>query len=240
MKRRNTNQKGRVQKKRRYSQKAKPNFPPGEMKYFDTAYGPTAITAVTTTWPSGTLANPTTINTLIAPTTGALLNNRIGREVKVCRIKINGTVYLNTQSSQSLATPAVKLRFLLVQDEQTNAAAMTSAALLSDASDVNNTIQTFQNSANFGRFRVLKDQFFILQNPALTGTAGSANIVQNGVKRPFKMTHTFKTPVSVRFNSTNGGTIADIVDNSFHVICAADGVADTPQLAYVCRVSYKE
>jgi len=50
----------------------------------------------------------------------------------------------------------------------------------------------------------------------------------------------FKTPVKVQFNATNGGTVAVIVDNSFHIICGASNITYAPTISYYCRVAYKE
>jgi len=49
--------------------------------------------------------------------------------------------------------------------------------------------------------------------------------------------------VKVQFNATNGGTVADIVDNSFHIICAStlDVTSNqVPLINYYSRVAYKE
>lgn len=222
----------------------------GEMKYMDSEYGPSAITAVTTTWPAGTNADPaTTINlgsaavatpqNLCSPTVGAALNQRIGRQIKVLKIKIHGTLLFPQATPVNGGEAGSKVRLVLVQDCQTNAGLMTGAQLFRDAGGASTTISSFQNPDNFGRFRVLKDKFYVLQDPNCYTDAVPAPAA-NGRKVSFKFTVNFKTPVIVHFNATNGGTGADIVDNSFHVFCGADLVTLAPQLAYYCRVCYKE
>jgi len=101
-----------------------------------------------------------------------------------------------------------------------------------------NAVSSFQSLANFGRFNVLKDIKFAMGNPnmAFDGT----NIEQNGIQKPFSLTYNFKKPVEVHFNSTNGGTIADIVDHSFHVIVNVSNAVIVPQLSYESRVVYCE
>lgn len=54
------------------------------------------------------------------------------------------------------------------------------------------------------------------------------------------MSHSFRVPIDVHFNATNGGTVADIVDHSLHFICVADTITMVPTVAYYTRVSYKE
>ncbi|WP_445775590.1 hypothetical protein [Shewanella sp.] len=207
------------------------------MKYYDTFLNASAITA-TTTW-AGSELDPATILTLCAPVKGTGINNRIGREVNVHKIKIRGMVNVPSQVDQTAKDAAFYARLILVMDTQTNAAQMAGESLMANpgAATANLTVNTFQNLDSLGRYRVLKDKNFTLQNPA-TSWDGT-NIEQNGLVRPFKWTHTFKTPIKVRFNEANNGDIGDIVDNSFHIIgtIAAAGLA--PTLSYQCRVSYK-
>lgn len=221
------------------------------MKYFDCDRTATAITVVTTTWPAGTIMDPgTTINLgsaavatplcLFAPTVGAALNQRIGRQVKVFGLKVRGTIAVPQQSAQSAADAAGKIRLIVVQDMQTNAAQMTSAQLMQDATAADTTIDTHQNPNNFGRFRVLKDKMFIIGDTNMGGESAAALVTQ-GQKRTFKFNIKFRNPILVHFNATNGGTVADIIDNSFHVIVGGDIVAGlSPTLSYYTRVSYKE
>lgn len=222
----------------------------GEMKYFDTENTGQALTAVTTTWPANTMCDPTaTINLgvgpvvsplcLFDPTVGAALNQRIGRKCWVYKIKINGCISVNSQVAQTVADSASKVRIALVMDRQTNAAQMTGAALYNDATTASATIQSFQNPNNFGRFAVLKEKFFVMQNPNIAQNTAST-IEQQGLKTSFKFNVNFKTPIVVNFNAANGGTVQDIIDNSFHVVGASDLVPLSPTISYYCRVCYKD
>lgn len=219
----------------------------GETKYFDTELQPTAISAVTTTWVAGTLVDPTTtINLgdaaiatpgcLFAPKVSAALNGRIGRKVLIKKVKLTGVINVPTHSAQATGDAGTKIRAMLVLDQQTNASAMTSAQLLNDAGNALTTISSFQNPNNFGRFKVLKDKTFFLGDLAMTGAA--AAIEQSGTVIPFKMSYVFKRGLRVDFNATNGGTVADIIDNSLHVVCGANNVQLIPSLSYYSRVSY--
>lgn len=240
-----------------FSGNTAPTFPrtapknQGEMKYFDSDHTGVLITAVTTTWPAGTSIDPlTTINlgsaavanplTLCAPTVGAALNQRVGRKISVRKIKITGTINCAVQAAQAIADTATKMRLVLVQDMQTNSAQMTGAQLYQDATAAITTLGTYQNPNNFGRFRVLKDKFITLQNPNMAGEVAAGNIIQAGLRANFKFSVNFKTPVNVHFNATNGGTVADIVDNSFHVLAGTDNIALAPTISYYCRVCYKD
>ncbi len=224
----------------------------GEMKYFDCERTAVALSAPTTTWVAGTLKDPnTTIDLgdaavatpacLFAPKVSAALNGRIGRNVHMMKIKIHGKIGVPIQAVQSAADSATRVRLILVMDTQTNATAMTSAQLLRDAGEAATTMSSFQNPNNFGRFRVLKEKNFNLTNINMANDTGATGgIIQSGMVINWKLTYNFKNPVKVQFNATNGGTIADIIDNSVHVIAGIDGNSLAPQISYYSRVAYKE
>ena len=238
-----------------------PKLPSGEMKYFDTYKTTTALGVVTTTWPAGAMVDPTTtVNlgaaavatplSLFVPTVGSALNQRIGRSVLVRKIKVHGQITAAaTGTGLAAYEPYLpqKVRLMLVQDSQTNAAQMTAAQLMNDAGAADTTINSYQNPNNFGRFRVLKDKDILIQDPNFTTEyepetpfAGYART--NGLIRNFKFNINFKVPVKVQFNATNGGTVLDIVDNSFHMIAACTGVSTNhpPSISYYARVAFKE
>lgn len=223
----------------------------GEMKYFDCELAASALAACTTDWVAGTMQDPaTTINLgsaavatplcLFAPTVGAALNQRIGRKVKVMKIKAICTISIGAQAAQSTGDTGTNIRMMLVMDQQTNAAQMTGVQLMNSASTGATTVNSFQNPNNFGRFRVLKEKRFAMSNPNITGSPTTGDVISDGLKRVFKMNVNFKVPVEVHFNATNGGTVADIVDNSFHIVIGCDSTALAPALSYYTRVCYKE
>jgi len=222
----------------------------GEMKYMDSELQTAAIAAVTTTWVATTNQDPTTTmnlgsaavanpQNLCSPTVGSALNQRIGRQIQVLKIKVRGTIQIPAQTPANGGEGASKCRIILVQDKQTNAGLMTGAQLMRDGGVAGTTINSFQNPDNFGRFRVLKDVTYSLQDPNAFTDAVPAPAM-NGRKTNFKFNVNFKKPVEVHFNATNGGTVADIVDNSFHLLCGADSIAYAPVINYYSRVCYKD
>lgn len=217
----------------------------GEMKYLDTERSATAIPA-NATWqgtefpPNTLMSDAYTPNTICVPVVGSAINQRIGREVKVHKIAVTGTVVVAVQGDQTAGDAAAQIRIALVQDTQTNAAQAQGEQIFQppvNASAVA-SVNAFQSLENLGRFRVLKDKRFIMQNPnvAYDGT----NIEQQGLIRGFKFVYKPKKPISVRFNSTNGGTIADIVDHSWCVYAVCASTALAPTIQYQARCYYKE
>lgn len=207
-----------------------------ERKYFDSQCT-ISIPATTTNFASAE-ADPTTLNTLFAPTQGDDFNQRTGRKVQVLSIKIMGHINVSAQADQTAADNSSLIRLLLVQDKQTNATQLNSEDVLTSG-DGSLAVNYFQNPAFFGRFRVLKDKRIVIGNPSMS--FDGTNIEQAGLIRPFKMSIKFRKPVVVHYNSTNGGTVADIVDNSFHVLAGTNNAGAgtlTPQLNYKVRTTF--
>lgn len=206
----------------------------GEMKYYDTALS--ANLTASTDW-TGTEQDPGTVLTLCAPIVGAAINQRIGREIKVYKVRIKGVLLTSPASNLTATTvPPTIFRVLLVQDKQSNASQMQGEQVMNSTGSALGNISAYQSLLNIGRFNVLKDETFHLDDPNVGYGATSFNSQSTS----FKWTHKYNVPVSVRFNATGGGTIADIVDNSWHVLAMVNSIYLTPQISYNARVYYKE
>lgn len=205
-----------------------------ERKYFDAEVNGGVLVASGSSWANGEF-DPATLNTLFAPTQGDDFNQRSGRKVQVMSIKIRGHIQVLSQTNQTVTDNAAYIRMMLVQDRQTNAAQLNAEDVISSGG-ASVAINMFQNAAFFGRFRVLKEKIIKMQNPAIS--YDGTNIEQQGLIMNFKMNHNFLKPVSIHFNATNGGTVADIVDNSFHVIVLATSVELAPTISYKVRTTF--
>lgn len=210
-----------------------------EAKYFNTGLTPTIIQTATS-W-AGTVQDPATFNTLCVPIKGAGINERIGRKIAVTKIRIRGFINQPRLTNQTLSTVPSTVRLLLVQDTQANGTQPGGTSIMAapQIANAKNAVSSFQSLDNFGRFRVLKDKTMTIQNP--NGTFDGTNIEINGLNIAWKMNVKFRKPVVVHFNNTNGGTVADIVDNAFHIYALTDAQNSTgPTLSYESRVVYKD
>lgn len=205
-----------------------------ERKYFDTQRAGLNLSQSTTTW-AGAEIDPATLNCLFAPLQGDDFNNRQGRKVHVLSIKIQGQIGIPSQTDATAPDNGTIIRLHLVQDKQTNGAQLNAEDVFTSG-DASEPLNMFQNPAFFGRFSVLKTKKFALMNPNFT--YDGTNIEQQGLTKIFKINHEFKKPVVVHYNATNGGTVADCVDNSFHMIgmCNNNGLA--PAIAYKVRTTF--
>lgn len=215
-----------------------------EKKYFDSQRLAYSFVA-TTSWDATTLADPdvtpvANMNCLFAPTVGSALNQRVGRKVAINKITLKGHVLSNASDAETTGQASSTCRLIMFVDKQTNGAQVTPSNLIAaQTASSTSALYGFQSTANFGRFRVLKDKIVSMQNPNLVWDGTNDN--RNGLVKPFKMNIRFRKPLIVHFNATNGGTVADIVDNSIHIAAKADNITDlAPTLSYTCRVVYSD
>lgn len=228
-------------------------FASPETKYFDfglvgltniPSTGLTSLgTSVTTTPYFPPAAGPTAIGTCFAPVLGNDISNRIGRKVCVKKIRVNGTIYVATQTAQADTDTPVIVRGVLFIDKQSNSTQPTLNDVFQTNGNLNNaysSINVPQNLATLGRFRILKDKKFKIGDYPITGTAAGPAIVQGGKAVPFKFHVKFKKPLIIHFNATNGGTYADIVENSINLNFVSNNTAAVPQVQYYGRVTYTD
>lgn len=205
-----------------------------ERKYFDAELNSTVIPTSTSTW-AGAELDPAGQGSLFNPSRGDDIGDRTGRKVQVLSIKIRGFINVVAQTNQTDADNAFVGRLVLVQDKQTNATQLNAEDVIQSGAGSVATMM-FQSSAFFGRFNVLKDKVFKFQSPTLT--YDGTNIEQSGLIMPFKMNHKFVKPVVVNYNATNGGTVADCVDNSFHLIGLTNNATLANTINYKVRTAF--
>lgn len=215
-----------------------------ERKYWDQRHY-TVLDNNDTTW-IGSNIDPTAVGCLFAPPEGAEINERVGRKVSIWKIQIRGhfsTVPYFTEDGDPENKGAL-IRLILYQDMQTNGVQVPADELMNGALTNDEVIHGFQNANGFGRFRVLRDKMYVLQNPfghfispPLPPTRNS----NNGLQKPFKLTYKFKKPIVVRFNNVGGGTVASVIDNSLHLCAHTNGISPViPWVNYKVRVTYTD
>jgi len=203
--------------------------------YFDTERTVTSIAVNTASW-TGTEYDPNTsaMLCLFAPVTGDDIFNRSGRKVFVKTIRINGQLSAGPAATGAVGGTANNVRIVVYQDRQTNIAQSQGEDVLSQGAG-SDAIHMAMNPANFGRFRILKDKYFTMgKNLEIGGATGA--FVYSGEIINFKFDITVNDWVN--YNATNAGTVADVVDNSFHLIANATTGTLTPQITYKVRTVF--
>lgn len=212
-----------------------------EHKYFDTSLTNSAV--VIDANMTGLQKDPATLLTLFCPQAGDDAESRDGRAAMVDEIHVKGEI--NFQGSEGGVYPSTggAVFLALVQDTQTNAAQCASQDVYTNkTASVMASHLPLRNPNGWTRFNTLKTEMITKKNDAIT-QAGANDFSWNEQIYPFEWYVKFPKPIMVRFNNVNGGTVADIVDNSWHIIASlrgATGAGPTPSAAisYNCRVRY--
>jgi len=204
-----------------------------ERKYFD-GQSNGNLNSSATSW-AGCEADQGVYNCLGVPVQGNDIANRIGRKIQVLSLKLRGRVIIPPQQNQSTGDAAACIRVIIVLDKQTNGVQLNAEDVISSGQP-NFGTEMFQNTAFFGRFKVLKDKKFVLQNPAVA--YDGTNLEQQGLSKWFEWIIKFRKPVVMHFNATNGGTVADIIDNSFHCIASTSSTDLVPNLTFKYRMCF--
>jgi len=207
------------------------------------------------TWAAATNVTPGG-NGLSLPLQGTDQFKIEGRQCYIRGIRIKGLLYretgfnsatTNAAELQANGPGASPIRIVLVQDTQTNTT-MFDPNLLFKPKPVGTpaggdiAFNYPQNIDHVGRFRVLKDKVKYIANDQYWFNNNGASIHRCFGSVAFKINVKFNKPILVKLKTSNGGTIADMQDNSFHLLCGDGGGTVTPatSLKYTSRVIFSE
>ncbi len=160
---------------------------------------------------ASTTATTTTVPILLnGISVGDTTTTRTGQSVKMSRCDVRVQLAVNATSLVNFT------RIIFVIDKQANATTITGADLL-----VSSTTYSPYTFGSQGRFVTLYDETIALStysNGAVTLCFGLPSMNQH-----------------VIFNTSNTGTIADIVTNAIYLLYLSDQVANPPSITYHSR-----
>lgn len=214
-----------------------------ERKYYDASMDGDGINIVSGSgWSTGNEMSPSTVGSLFTPSLGTDIFNRIGKKVAVHKITIKGHISMEPNITGASVLPEFPcVRMILFINKQCNGATTNLVDLLSSGGNSGSaTIHAFQNVNNFGRFRILKDKYFRLPDPNIIGTVAGGNSEWTGYQVPFKITHRFRKPLYVTFNSGTGNFVANTVQNSLQLGVGASNGNGPLLLHYKCRTTFTD
>lgn len=207
-----------------------------ELKFYDTSLAASAILAPTDA--GGGEQDPSATIVLNSVVQGDGEQQRDGRRITMKSIYINGLVSCGTQNGQSAADGPSYCFIALVLDTQTNGATITSENVFTNKSATALLAASpMRNLQYVDRFKVLQIKKVMLTNPNMTNDLGSTGgVIQNALQRPFKMYKNLSNTVVTYKGTTE--TVANITDNSLHIIAYASGVSLVPTLSYNSRLRF--
>lgn len=176
------------------------------------------------------------------PSVGDGQSNRDGRKIVVTSLEIKGFVQIPAQVNGAAGSHPnpVSIWIALVVDTQTNGVQMNSE----DCYVYNNVVvqadaaQPFKNLLYGGRFKTLR-MWQITVNDRINVVESDNTVDTQAYRRGFHYYKKVKIPVD--FNAGTTSDVANIVDNSIHLLCAASGPvhgATNPSITYSGRIRF--
>ncbi len=188
----------------------------------------------TTVWAGGEMEDGTALS-VSAVSQGDGESQRDGRVYYIHGVNIQGTLHVPQTEAQAAPNGDIVCRLALVWDKQTNGAQLNAEDVfltIGAASD----IDSYRNLQYVQRFNVLQDKKIRVPVGQTNMNEGAVNSFANAfVNVPFKLYHTFRTPLKVTCTGTTAA-IASISDNSLHVIGTASSTA--VELNYTSRLRF--
>lgn len=204
-----------------------------ENKFYDTSLGATALLAPTDA--AGAEVDPSTTSMISTPAVGDSEQNRDGKRIVINSVQIRGFINAPGALNQTTGQIATSVYVALVLDTQTNGAQMnsedcfknTGAAAILAASPMRNLL--------FGpRFKILKSWLINSEAPSLT--YDGTNIEWSGWRKDFDCF--LKVNIPVNFNAGTTASVANVIDNSLHIIAYTSNASTAPTIGYNARIRF--
>lgn len=202
-----------------------------EPKFYDTTLAATAITYTSDF--SSLMMNPSATSMISTPSVGDSEQNRDGKKIVITQVEVKGSVVKGVQyNNQSGLDDFGQVWVALVLDIQTNNVQMNSQDCFKSIGGATVAMQPFRNLLFGNRFRILKMKRFTFNSGFWSGAA--PNISQEGQGRLFTIFKKLRLPVN--FNAGTMSSVANVLDNSLHVIAWASDANYV--LGYSARIRF--
>lgn len=206
-----------------------------ENKFFDTSLVNTALSAPSDC--TGGEVDPATALCLTVPAVGDGEQNRDGKQICGKYLVIKGKVATTVSEVQTDPTIATEVYLACVLDTQTNGAQLNSEDVFKNtAANASIACHPLKNLLFGKRFKILKDGTFNLSNPSIAFIGANAFAVCANVRY-----FNWYIPLrNLKFNF-NGGTtsaIANVIDNSVHLIAYTSSTQQAPFISYQARFRF--
>ncbi len=208
-----------------------------EIKFYDQKLIDAALTAPTDA--TGGEHDPSSTIMLNTVVQGDGESQRDGRKITMRSIYVDGVINCAKQASQSSADNATGIFIALVLDTQTNGVQFSSEDVFKNVGGNALTAATPLRNLQFTkRFKVLATRRFIIQDANIanaTSFSADAGIIAGGKQKRFKI---FKNLfLETQFSGTTE-TVANIVDNSLHMIAWCTDTGMAPKISYASRLRF--
>ncbi len=224
----------RVQAGRWARHPATANYLGIELKFYDTKLVSAGLLAPTDS--AGGEHDPSATIKLNTVVRGNGEQNRDGKQISMRNITIRGVVSVDKQANQTTSDDSPVIFIALVVDTQTNGITLNSEDVFTNkGANALLAASPFRNLLFSKRFRVLKTLKFDLRDPNLT--YDGTNIEINGFHRGFEMFADLRG-MKCNFNAGTTEDVANIIDNSLHIVAFCSSQNLGPDINYNARLRF--
>lgn len=204
-----------------------------ETKFYDQKLLGAAINSNTTG--AGIEADPSATLLLNTTTQGDGEQQRDGRRMIMKNIFVNGIIQLPAASDQTAPEDIPHIAIWLVLDTQTNGATIVSENVFTNPSaNALGSTCLLRNLQFSSRFKILKKVSFTMPAPPISGD--STNFDTPGIVRKWQM-YVNLNNLAVLFSNTTE-TVANITDNSLHILATCSATTMAPTITYNSRLRF--
>lgn len=223
-----------------------------ETKYFDTSQSMSLSTAADWTGSEvpctnyiqsdGTTVGAYTDAALIPSAIGAGYGQVVGSKYKIKKIRVRGELQSQIAVDQADVPVPASVRLVLVHDTRPNGAQAQGEEVFTDMGSASQVNYSFlaMGAGQAGRFRILKDEFVMLQ-PAVAG-ADSLAVATNSIVRTghlFSFTWKPKVPYEVLLKAnSNTPTVASLSNCNIFLLAHSSNGNGATTLNSCARVYY--
>lgn len=209
-----------------------------EKKFLDTRVVDTAIAGVTAL--TGGEYDPVAAggckDCLSCPAQGDTEQSRDGKRIVIDSLILKGHVRLN-ENAGAAQIDSLKVFVAVILDTQTNGAQLSSEDVFKNLSNqITSVVEPMKNLLFGNRFRILKSQVYDLTPSGLS--AAGATSVWCGIQREFDWYIPFKGGLPVNLNAGTTADVANVIDNSLHVVAFAT-INATAEIGYNARIRFQ-
>lgn len=204
-----------------------------EKKFYDTTLAASAI--ATSTDATGGELDPSATSMISTPAQGDGEQQRDGKKIVIESVQVKGTVYQAVSANQTSGIQERQAFLALVLDMQTNAAQLNSEDVFKNlAGDAFGAVNPLRNLLQSSRFKVLRIEK--INMPIPHASWDGTNIEIGGATCSFDWFVKFPGGgLPVNFNAGTTASVANVVDNSLHVIGFATAALS---LTYNARIRF--
>ncbi len=204
-----------------------------ELKFYDTSLAADALSVASDA--TGGELDPSATVLFNTVTRGDGEQQRIGNAITMKNISINGVINTAGQTNQTAMDDQPIVFLALVMDKQTNGATLASEDVYKNqAATVILNVAPYRNLLKTKRFRVLRSMQLKLEQPF--SVYDGTNIEVAGTSTAFRMDVPLN--IKVQYNTASTADVANITDNSLHLIGWVNNGGVAATMSYNARLRF--